>query len=722
MSQSVGKLAVEIVGRDAGLRKMLDGTKASAKSFGAEIGSSSRIAAIGMAGVASAASIAAVGVHMVAMESAAVGRELQASSGAARLHVEAMQSVQYATESVGISGEKAADIFKDFQDKLGDFRSGGGGEFKDFFEQVGDKVGLTAEALAKLSGPDALIAVKKAMDDANVSADRQIFYLESIANDASRLLPLLESSGEGFRKMTDRFNGLNSAMSDSEIERFKDYEQDIKDVQIQWDALTREAALPFLSVLKETLHVMNDIFGDKDGNLINSLSNGYVKNTEEKLGQMIESTKLKIKKLEIEASKNDFWSGKDDAAREDLKRKKLELQALERALTSKQGGNLFVPTGSPSAVVGGSNSDVDSKSTNRLLTEQNRGATLLAQLDQQYANEQEKLQLNLFKQLEQIESMKLTEAEIHKRGYDTLDQLKLDYEAKSHTNYQLELEQIDLREQDKQLREQERMLQEFESIREQFLTRDQVEQEAYTRRQEILNNALNTKLIEEQKHQALSAKNWAKYQDEIAKNERATQLVQMQGYGSLFGSLADITKSFAGEQSGAYKAMFAVSKAFSIAQSIVAIQQGIAQAAANPWPLNLAAMASVASSTASIISTIQGTNLTGMAHDGIDGVPETGTWLLQKGERVINAKQNEKITDAIAGGKGGGGGITVNIIPNPERAGETEETGSGNQRELTIYVNATLNELNQRIARGGNAESRTLEGTYGLSRAAGARR
>ncbi|MGI9827321.1 hypothetical protein, partial [Riemerella anatipestifer] len=81
-------------------------------------------------------------------------------------------------------------------------------------------------------------------------------------------------------------------------------------------------------------------------------------------------------------------------------------------------------------------------------------------------------------------------------------------------------------------------------------------------------------------------------------------------------------------------------KAAAIAQSIIAIQQGIAMAAANPFPYNLAAMASVAASTASIVSNI---SAVGMAHDGLDSVPETGTWLLQKGERVTTAKTSAKL-------------------------------------------------------------------------------
>ncbi|CAN0320885.1 unnamed protein product, partial [Chrysoparadoxa australica] len=88
--------------------------------------------------------------------------------------------------------------------------------------------------------------------------------------------------------------------------------------------------------------------------------------------------------------------------------------------------------------------------------------------------------------------------------------------------------------------------------------------------------------------------------DEEARLQQQRQALILAGSEQLFGSLADITGQFAGEQTALYKTMFAVQKAAAIAQSIVAINTGIAQASAVPFPANLAAMASVAAATAGI--------------------------------------------------------------------------------------------------------------------------
>lgn len=44
-----------------------------------------------------------------------------------------------------------------------------------------------------------------------------------------------------------------------------------------------------------------------------------------------------------------------------------------------------------------------------------------------------------------------------------------------------------------------------------------------------------------------------------------------------------------------------------------------------------------------MVAAISAASLSGMAHDGIDAVPETGTWLLQKGERVTTAATSAKL-------------------------------------------------------------------------------
>lgn len=152
------------------------------------------------------------------------------------------------------------------------------------------------------------------------------------------------------------------------------------------------------------------------------------------------------------------------------------------------------------------------------------------------------------------------------------------------------------------------------------------------------------------------------HQAELSNLEQARTQVSLAASEQMFGSLTNMAATFAGEQSDIYRAMFAVQKAAAIAQSIIAIQQGIAMAAANPWPANLGAMASVAAATAGIVSNIAAV---GMAHDGIDSIPREGTWLLDRGERVVDRRTNADLKEYLAQGRGGKGGTPSITIHAP---------------------------------------------------------
>lgn len=55
------------------------------------------------------------------------------------------------------------------------------------------------------------------------------------------------------------------------------------------------------------------------------------------------------------------------------------------------------------------------------------------------------------------------------------------------------------------------------------------------------------------------------------------------------------------------------------------------------------AAGTAAAFTAPLVAAISASSLSGMAHDGIDKIPETGTWLLKKGERVTTAGTSAKL-------------------------------------------------------------------------------
>ncbi|UGO51429.1 hypothetical protein QJV44_gp15 [Serratia phage vB_SmaS_Tlacuache] len=122
---------------------------------------------------------------------------------------------------------------------------------------------------------------------------------------------------------------------------------------------------------------------------------------------------------------------------------------------------------------------------------------------------------------------------------------------------------------------------------------------------------------------------------------------------TLARGMADIIKAAGAEGSGAYKVLFAASQAFSIAQATLNLSTAISQAMADPTAITpaqkFANMAAIAGAGGALLSSIAAV---GMAHDGIDNIPREGTWLLDKGERVVDSRTNADLKNFLANGGG----------------------------------------------------------------------
>ncbi|ULG01323.1 tail protein [Aeromonas phage phiA005] len=104
--------------------------------------------------------------------------------------------------------------------------------------------------------------------------------------------------------------------------------------------------------------------------------------------------------------------------------------------------------------------------------------------------------------------------------------------------------------------------------------------------------------------------------DERAAIELARNSMILSASSDFFGGMADLTGAFAGEQSGAYKALFAISKGFAIANAALQLQTAIANASALPWPANFPAIAQAVALGGQIASNIAGVNYGGAREFG----------------------------------------------------------------------------------------------------------
>lgn len=209
-------------------------------------------------------------------------------------------------------------------------------------------------------------------------------------------------------------------------------------------------------------------------------------------------------------------------------------------------------------------------------------------------------------------------------------------------------------------------------------------------------------LANEQIYADRKAQIQAKMTEDLAALQSANMANALASASTGFGAIADVMKSAQGEQSGIYKAMFAASKAFAIAEAIVKIQQGIANAASLPFPANFGAMAGVASATAGIISTIKGATFGGgrqyggpVAADKMYRVNETGQpemFTASNGAQYMMPNKSGSVTPANE--IGGSGGVQWSIIVNNNAAGaQVTATTDNTQRTVTIAVNEVARQL-----------------------------
>ena len=186
-----------------------------------------------------------------------MAKESKSMANSARLAGEGFEDFQrqaYAARvGVGIEFEKLGDIFKDTQDKIGDFISTGGGEMADFFENIAPKVGLTKDAFVGLSGRDGLQLYYDALEKAGVSSDQMVFYMESIADEASGLIPLLKENGKLFKQL-----GADAKIiSDADRKKLEEYTA----AQLRMEAATRSLTIAFVNsgLLDSLVSIANSV-------------------------------------------------------------------------------------------------------------------------------------------------------------------------------------------------------------------------------------------------------------------------------------------------------------------------------------------------------------------------------------------------------------------------------------------------------------------------------
>ncbi len=201
---------------------------------------------------------------------------------------------------------------------------------------------------------------------------------------------------------------------------------------------------------------------------------------------------------------------------------------------------------------------------------------------------------------------------------------------------------------------------------------------------------------------------YSKQEQDLAKTQYESQLSL---WGNLLGQaqntwsqMTQAVKDSAGEQSGAYKAMFLMQQMFAIGSALVSTHLAATQVAADAtipfFGAKIAASKAMLAMGYANVGLIAGQTIAGMAHDGIDNIPKEGTWLLDKGERVVDSRTNADLKNYLANQNSGGINFTQTIVIQSDGSTKTDNQGDMKQFGSMIET-AVVSVINRELRQGG---------------------
>lgn len=205
------------------------------------------------------------------------------------------------------------------------------------------------------------------------------------------------------------------------------------------------------------------------------------------------------------------------------------------------------------------------------------------------------------------------------------------------------------------------------------------------------------------------------YHKQVKDLEKEEQQSRLSDYGTLlsqtsavFGTMTQMVKDATGEQSAAYKTMFLMQQAIAIGQAIISTELAATKALEMGPIFGIPAVSVVRGLGYASVGLIASQTIQGMAHDGIDNIPKEGTWLLDKGERVVDSRTNADLKEYLA--KGGGSGGDVKISQSITFADGGAKVDTQGQKEIAQSLNNMMDAWARRESRQGGVLHKLARG------------
>ncbi len=405
----------------------------------------------------------------------------------------------------------------------------------------------------------------------------------------------------------------------------------------------------------------------------------YVNELEQSIKKNEELLKLK-KQQALLASSTQYWSNSSNNA---------EIQRLENGL-ARQRGILAEARAkleeqekeAEKLKQQNEKAELDKLESKKVATAKSSYQNHLSALDLRYATETQKIELNHQLQIKKIQQMSISEKDARAKGFSSALELRKHYLALENQAFDKAMtdQKEKIRREEQERSDKVRSF--FNEIR--GSGNDPYVQNDITRDEQL------AKAEEMHKQQLLSVEEFEKakatiedaYRKRKEDLDRESAIAQLGAAASLFDGLAGLMEATAGRNSSAYRTMFAISKSFQIAQSLLNLHAAVMKAM-NDDSLTtterLAKMATVASAGANVLNQLTSVTLSGARAMG--GPVGGGRAYLvgEKGPEIFVPGASGQITSNENLNKALGGGSNKTVVIN-----QTNNFDSSNSDNLDL--------------------------------------
>ncbi|NDO73074.1 hypothetical protein [Shewanella sp. SE1] len=683
MSQDLSRLNVSLVADTVEyVQKLKKAEKQTKKSTTDMSKTTTKMGgAIGMAAGAAVASLVALGTAYVGMvnQSVAARREQDQLARAVNLSSRDLGNSAKMFQQAGIDASKYTDIIKDLSDKVGDFAITSGGPLVDLFDALKGKSDLTLSELQKLSGEDGLIRVKQAMDDANLSMKDQIFLMESISGDASKLIPILGQGADEIARQREEYEKLNATLSSTTTQSMTLAQDGFSSLWNNISVFVTEGTAGLsqidgiLKSINETITGKTNEF--KNENLLADPTGSYDSVRETFTGtaavddykrELDEATEYAIKKRAELVERINSGAPKGYLLVEDVKlldkrlkqiefiQKNLEMDRKKYADSEAVSSNLEAYRNYPNQLKKRAdalkqqadfekNLGILSADTKRRLADQEILEQARVLDEMKISNEEKLLLTEQFMANQQAIYDKYNALDVFgnapKKDNSSGIGLPTDTNSNSNTNtdstrsFELGSDMNPL----------------LDSEYADYILQKNEQELVWNQELLDLKQAQNTAY-----YQKLLATDGLSYEQRLA---LATEYNQSRlDIDSMFGQRREEQTSKTEEAKNNLLKKFGLEafnekKIQAISEAQINLQEGLSEAWSKSFPMNLIEAGMVTANFGSIMASMAGIQF-GKAHSGIDSVPggrfDESTWLLQGGERVVKRSDNKMLTKMLS--------------------------------------------------------------------------